>query len=253
MNKLIFTIGFVFIISVAGLGQDNGNANILLDSGMTIEGQLQNTLDVQKAKPGDRVVLRTTKAIKENGKTTVPKGSKLIGRVTEVEKRSKANNGSRLGLLFDRLESGDLTSDINATIVSVTNVAASGRINDSSDADLFGSSNASGRGSGSASSAGGLLGGTGSATGGLLGGVTNTIGSTVNSGLHTAGNVVGSAGMVENASTSSVIRTVNGIQMSNQVNGSARSGTTLVVPGRNLKLEKGTVIQLQLTNEVRAQ
>ena len=253
MNKLIFTIGFAFIFSVAGLGQDNGNTNILLDSGTTIEGQLQSTLDVQKAKPGDRVVLKTTKAIKENGKTVLPKGSKMIGRVTDVEKKSKANGGSRLGLLFDRLESGNLTSDINATIVSVTNVAARGNVNDSTDAGLFGSSGTSARGSSSASSGGGLLGGTGSTAGGLLGGVTNTVGSTVNSSVQTVGNVAGSAGTAVNASTGSVVRTVNSIQISNQVSGSARSGTTLTVPGRNLKLEKGTEIRLQLTNEVRAQ
>jgi hypothetical protein len=251
MIKLVITIGTALILSVAVMGQEKGNEKIILNSGATVEGQLQSTLDVKKAKPGDRVVLKTTKAIKENGQTVVPKGSKLIGRVTEVEKRSKTSNGSRLGLLFDRLESGNLNSEISATIVSVTNVAAGGRVNDSAGADLFGSSSASARGTSSASSGGGLLGSTAQATGGLIGGVTNTVGSTVNTGIQTVGNVAGTAGTVVNSST--LVRTVNGIQISNSVNGSAQSGTVLEVPGRDLKLEKGTAIHLQLSSEVRRQ
>jgi hypothetical protein len=232
MIKLVITIGTALILSVAVMGQEKGNEKIILNSGATVEGQLQSTLDVKKAKPGDRVVLKTTKAIKENGQTVVPKGSKLIGRVTEVEKRSKTSNGSRLGLLFDRLESGNLNSD-------------------SAGADLFGSSSASARGTSSASSGGGLLGSTAQATGGLIGGVTNTVGSTVNTGIQTVGNVAGTAGTVVNSST--LVRTVNGIQISNSVNGSAQSGTVLEVPGRDLKLEKGTAIHLQLSSEVRRQ
>jgi hypothetical protein len=251
MNKLILSIGSAFILSVACLGQDNGNTNIFAGSDIIIEGQLQNTLDVQKAKPGDRVVLKTTKAITEDGKAVVPKGAKLIGRVTEVEKKSKTNDGSRLSLLFERLESGDLTSSINATIVSVTNVAASGNVSDSANADLFGSSNASARSSSSAG--GGLLGGTGTAAGGLVGGVTNAVGSTVNSGIQTVSGVAGSAGTAVNSSAGSAIRTVNGIQISNNASGSAQSGTTLAAPGRDLKLEKGASIQLQVNNEVRGQ
>ncbi len=251
MNKLIFTVGIVLTLSIGAFGQGEkhrvsskgqGNAGVLLDSGTTIEGQLQGALDVQKARSGDQVILKTTRAIKDEGRTVVPKGSKLIGRVTEVQPKTKENNASRIGILFDRLEGRALTSDISASIISVTNAGAAGRINDTADTGLMGSSTNSARGSARTTSGGGLL-----------GGVTNTVGSTLNSGVQTIGNVAGSAGQVVDSTTSSVGRTVNGIHISNSVQGSAQSGTTLATPGKNLKLEKGTMIQLQLNSEVRKQ
>ena len=88
---------------------------INLQSGTQLAAQLQNTLDVRKAKVGDQVVLKTTEAIKSNGRTVVNKGARLIGHVTEVSQKSSANNASSIGLVFDRLESGSLETPISAT------------------------------------------------------------------------------------------------------------------------------------------
>ena len=83
-----------------------GNKSISLDSGTRLAGELQSTIDARKAKVGDQVVLRTTQAIKSQGRTVVSKGSRLIGHVTEVTQQSESNGESRVGLLFDRLEGG---------------------------------------------------------------------------------------------------------------------------------------------------
>src|ERR1700692_435927 len=60
------------------------NKSINLDSGTRLAGELQSTIDARKAKVGDQVVLKTTQAIKSQGRTVVGKGSRLIGHVTEV-------------------------------------------------------------------------------------------------------------------------------------------------------------------------
>lgn len=240
------------MISSAALAQEQdrkasaaagGKADIsaVLEDGARLEGELQSALDVRKAAVGDKVVLKTTRAIKENGQTLVPKGSRLIGHVTEVQRRSKENNASRLGLVFDRLESGDLSSEINASITSITRAAAAGNTG-AAEADIFGSSNASARGSGPASS-----GGT------LLGGVTSTVSTALNTGVQTVGGVAGTAGHTLGSSVDSATKTINGIQISNAINGSAHSGSTLEAAGRDLRLEKGTAIQLQVNGSVRGQ
>src|ERR1041385_2803058 len=53
--------------------------------------QLQSALDARHARVGDRVIFKTTEAIKQNGKVVVPKGAQLVGRVTEVQQQTKAN------------------------------------------------------------------------------------------------------------------------------------------------------------------
>ena len=159
-----------------------------LNAGTMLEAQLQSTLDVEKSKPGDSVVLKTTKSIKQNGETIVPKGTSLIGHVTDVQRRTKDNTNSRIGLLFDRLQGQDLSSPITASIVSITNVQTAANVaDDMLSSDITGSSSTSARSSG------------GSAAGGLLGGVTNTVGgvtNTVGGVTNTATQTLGSLGIV---------------------------------------------------------
>lgn len=221
-----------------------GKGPLSLDSGTRIEGQLQNAVDVKKARVGDEVILKTTKAIKQNGQTVVPKGAKLLGRVTEVAKRTKENGTSRLGMVFDRIQGGDLSAPINASIVSVTNAVASTRVADAADADVFGSSSTSTRASGSPS--------TGS-SGGLLGGVTNTVGGVLNTTTQTVGGVTNSAGSTVGSTAGAVGRTVNGIGISNSAgaSGSAQTNSTLSAANRDIRLEKGATIQLELNSSVR--
>jgi hypothetical protein len=222
--------------------------SIQLDSGTRFAGELQNTIDVRKAKVGDQVLLKTTQAVKSGGRTVVGKGSKLIGHVTEVAQKDKGNGESRVGILFDRLEQGSLAMPISATISSITSVGASTRSNND---DLFDSS-----GGGSASSAssarssasnnnGGLLGGTVNSTvstvGNVVGSTTSAVGSTVNSTASAAGNTAGGVG-----------RSLGGIQISESSNTSVEGSSVLSLQGGNLRLEKGTNFNLVLTQSARA-
>jgi hypothetical protein len=69
-----------------------------IQSGTRLAAELQNTVDVRKAKIGDEVILKTTQAIKSEGRTVVNKGARLLGRVTEVGQRTKASGESRIGI-----------------------------------------------------------------------------------------------------------------------------------------------------------
>jgi hypothetical protein len=245
MKKLICSSIVILTVGIIGFGQRasgsqnaNGNASaragrnsgeISLAEGTQISGELQKTLDVKNARPGDQVLLKTTRDIKQNGHTVVQKGATLVGHVTDVAQRSKQNNQSRLGILFDRVQGHGLDMPINASIVSVTHAAAHAMPGDLGDADVMGSSSSSGSvsRSGRSSGGGGLLGG--GSGGGLLNGVGNTVGGVTNTVGSTAGGIVNTAGRTVGGVTNGVASGTNGISIlgSGSTNASAGNGSIL--------------------------
>lgn len=226
--------------------------SINLESGARLAGELQNTIDVRKAKVGDQVLLKTTQTIKSGGRTVVGKGSRLVGRVTEVTQKSKGNGESRVGILFDRLEQGSLEVPITATISSITSGRASARANDGgsfgSDMSGSGSARSTASANSSSSSNGGLLGGVGgvvnstaSTVGGVVGGTTSAVGTTVDSTTNTVGDTATGVG-----------RSLGGIQISQSSDTSVEGSSVLSLQGGNLRLEKGTNFNLVLTQSASA-
>jgi hypothetical protein len=218
-----------------------------IESGTQVAAQLQNTLDARKARVGDRVVLKTTEAIKSNGQTVVSKGANLVGHVTEVQQRTKANGESRIGLVFDRLEKGSLETPISATISSITQART--RTQSSND-DLFSSdigassrSNASANRQTRSSSDGGLLGGVGSTVGGVLNTTTSTVGTVASNTTTAVGSTVGAAGNT----TSGVTGSLGGLRIAQSSSASADGGALLSLQGSNLRLEQGTSFHLVLS------
>jgi hypothetical protein len=76
--------------------------------GSVIPVQLTKTVDAKKAKTGDEVVAKVTMDMKtQSGDVLVPKDTKVIGHVTEAQKRDKDQKQSELGLAFDRAVTKD--------------------------------------------------------------------------------------------------------------------------------------------------
>jgi len=271
MMKVIFSSLTIAILAIAGFSQRAGssqNANssasatagrnsgdISLAEGTRIDGELQKTLDVRNARPGDQVLLKTTRDIKQNGHTVIQKGSTLAGRVTDVAQRSKQNGQSRLGILFDRVQGHGIDMPITASIVSVTNAAAHASAMDLGDADIMGSSSSSGgiassRSSRSSSGGGGLLGGVGN----TVGGVTNTTGGVLNTTTQTVGGVTNTAGRTVGGATNGVASGANGISILNSgsTNASAGNGSILASSTQNIRLDKGSMIGVQLDSSTSA-
>ncbi len=259
MKRVIFCglLGLVF--SAAGFAQTGGttsgqgsansgtsvskqNGALTIASGTEIAGELQNSLNVEKAKVGDEVVLKTKKAIKQNGEVVVDKGAKLIGRVTQVKERAKGETMSRIGVLFDTLKHGDMTMPVQASIVSVVNVAARAA---TGDADIWADGNAATRTStsSSSSSSGGLLGGVASTAGGVVNTATSTVGGVANAATNTVGGVANTA--------SSTDGSIGRIQVAQSTDASASGGSTLSLNGGNLKLEKGTTFNVALSSSAK--
>jgi hypothetical protein len=266
MRKVFWALGFSLVINVSGPAQTNKKSpetgdrptdqstsksdkvrgksvsksktssalkSAELSTVTNIDAQLQNTIDVRRARIGDEVVLRTSRAIKQNGQTIVSKGAMLIGRVTDVARRVKGNAASSLGIVIDRLQNGELATPITASILAITDNRASAEMTEPIDAGISGSSMGTARAS------------SGNNPGGLLGGVTGTVGGVVGTTQQTVGGLAGTAINTVNGTTQMTGRTLNGITVSQSASGSASGTTVLSSPNKDIRLEKGLMFHLQ--------
>lgn len=230
--------------TTASVSQAGQTLNI--QSGTRLAAELQNSIDVRKSKVGDEVVLSTSQAIKSDGRIVVDKGARLIGRVTDVERKSKANGGSRIGLRFDRLSTGSLELPISVTINSITQGGAHTRQNDQDmiSADANATSSTSSR-STSSSQGGGLISGVVNTT-------TSTVGSVVNATAGAVGAAVDATGRVVSNATGGSGSSLGRIQIAESTSTSAEGGAVLSLRGENLRLEKGTNFNLMINQSASA-
>ena len=106
--------------------QKQSSSGLKIAPGSVIPVQLSKTVDAKKAKTGDEVVATVTQDMKTNsGDVLVPKDTKVIGHVTEVQSRNKEQKQSELGIAFDHaVVKGDqmqLPMSIQAVIAPPSN------------------------------------------------------------------------------------------------------------------------------------
>src|SRR6266853_6269402 len=177
-----------------------------LQTGSTVHAELVKPLDAHKNRVGDEVVAKTTHDVKSEGHVIVPKGSKLIGHVTEVKAYSKDQATSELGIAFDHavLKNG-------TEMPLALGIQAIGRRQASAAAmqdEPVMTGGGSAMGSSSARPAGGgMVGGVRS----TAGGVVNTAGSTAGTAVNTAGAAGGTAGAAGGAVSGSLSSTSQGV------------------------------------------
>lgn len=92
-----------------------------------VAGELVNNLDTKSAKTGDSVIVKTTeKATTANG-VEIPKGSKIMGHVTDVEAKGASGENSRVTIQFDQAEiKGGQNLPIRSVIQSVAPAGTGG-------------------------------------------------------------------------------------------------------------------------------
>lgn len=95
-------------------------------AGSVIPVQLTKTVDAKKAKAGEEVDVKVTEDMKtRNGEILIPKDTRIVGHVTQVQARNKEQHESQLGITFDRavMKDGDsltLPASIQAVIAPPT-------------------------------------------------------------------------------------------------------------------------------------
>jgi hypothetical protein len=71
-------------------------------SKQAVLSELMTNVDSKKSKAGDRVTAKTMNPLKLNDGTLLPKGTVLLGRVTQAQ--PKSGGGATLAILFDQVE-----------------------------------------------------------------------------------------------------------------------------------------------------
>jgi hypothetical protein len=146
MLKTALSLGLVLAISGAAAAQNSGSKasgnvtgntsamaskgdkSVSFANGTNVAAELQNSLNVQRAKVGDEVILKAKNAVKQNGQTVIEKGSMLKGRVTDVQQRAKGMAFSKVGVLFDTLVQNGRSIPISAMITSVMRTTANASV-----------------------------------------------------------------------------------------------------------------------------
>jgi hypothetical protein len=263
MKKLVPAIALIVAVAAVAVGQNaqtrgSATANsdtsvrkqgrqVELQSGTQLAAQLENTLDAKRAKAGDRVVLKTVQAVKQNGQVVVPKGAQLVGHVTDVQQQTKSNAESSIGVVIDRLRTGSTETPITASILSITQTRSNTQAsnNDLFESDTMAQSSSSARSSSAqGSSSGGLLGGVGNTVGGVVNTTTSTVGSTTNA----VGNTVGATTSAAGNTTGNLTGSLRGLQITQSTDASVQGGSTMSLTGRNLRLESGTTFNLAVSS-----
>lgn len=145
---------------------------------------LERSVDARRAKPGDEVTAKTNEAFTTESGMTIPRGTKLMGRVTEARPHARgegsAESASQLGLVFDKAVMKDGREvPMQATIQAVAagQSQAQGELGSAShDAGTFGTSRAAGSAGGGLGGALGGLGGSAGAVGGAAGSAGTAVG-----------------------------------------------------------------------------
>jgi len=87
-----------------------------LAAGTALLAELNSGLDSKKLKAGDAITAHTTEALKSaDGRTIMPRGTKVQGHVTQAEARNKGGNASTLGIQFDKAtlkDGGEIALDV---------------------------------------------------------------------------------------------------------------------------------------------
>src|SRR5712692_3937186 len=211
-----------------------------LQAGSAVQAELVKPVDAKKNKVGDEVVAKTTHDVKSEGHVVIPKGSKLIGHVTEVKAHSKEQAASELGIAFDHaiLKNGTempLALGIQAIGRSQTSAAAM-----TDDSMTTGGAGAMGSSGARASGGGGMLGGARS----TAGTVVNTAGSTAGGVANTAGSAGGAVSGPLSASSQGVVG-LPGLSLATQTSTSTNA-SVISSQGSNVHLDSGTEMILRV-------
>ncbi len=254
----------------ASASANAGGQSASLQSGTTFEAELSKSVEAKKCKPGDRVEAKATKDVKSSadGQVVVPKGSKILGRVTEAKARGEGQAESSLGIVFEKAVTKDgreipLNVLIQAVAASHSALAAESAAHDTM---AMTSATGSAAGSGRASGGGGLVGGVTStagtavgATTGAVGGVGQTAGATLGATTQTAAGVTGAVGGVGGLDTmgnftsnSSGVLGLRGLALQSESAGSA-SGSVISSSTQNVRLDSGTRFLLRAVGTSQAQ
>ena len=236
--------------SAAGTGSAHaGDSSAALASGSAVNAVLAAPVHSGKSKPGDPVSARTTQATQTESGAQIPKGSTLIGHVTEAHARGGGIADSAVGIAFDKAVTRDGREvplrNVGIQAVAASESAVSGSVMDGGAmaggaGSLGGAANRGGGVVGRAAGVGGATVGTGLGAVGGAGSVTGNAGTALRGSANAVGGL-NAGGML--TSNSSGVFGLDGLNLGRAAAGSA-GGTLLTSSTGAVRLDRGTRLLL---------
>lgn len=242
----------------------SGRASASAAQASNVSAELTRKIDSKDARVGDTVEGKTTSSAKLADGTKLPKGTRLVGHITEVSRKSDAQKTSRLAFGFDHAVMRDGSEvPIHATLMSLSAPApaAGADAGFADDTALGGGGAVGGRGGVRGGGSSLLSGGTSAVRGGggVAGGAVNSLGATTsNAGAATTGTLASTAhagtqglGATTDAAVASganaeriPVGNLRGVSFYNATGASA--STTLESTGKNIHLDSGSQMTLSV-------
>ena len=217
-----------------------------LQSGTTVQAELTKPVDARRNKPGDEVTAKTTQDVKSDGKVVLPKGSKIVGKVTQAQARSKGKNESQLGIVFDHAILRDGTPlPVSFAIQAISSSQAEASAAMGDDFPTMEGSTGSVRTASSPGSGRGLVGGVASSAGGVVTTADSAAGAT----LHTSNAASTSiAGGLTPTSRGAV--GMPGLTLSPVASSTTTAGSVISSSNSNVRLASGTRMLLRVGRQM---
>ena len=88
-----------------GTGRANAQPNAITDRYLTtVQADLNGSLDTKKAAVGQQVTVTTRQETRLADDTELPKGTRLVGHITQVQAQDEQHVGAMVAILFDHAE-----------------------------------------------------------------------------------------------------------------------------------------------------
>ena len=247
---VLFGVGTVAQTQTSGQTNPAANAEggATLASGTAINAELSSSVDSKKAKPGDTVKAKVTEPATSNGQTVLPKGTQLLGHVTEASARAKGGNESALGIKFDKavLKSGEEVP-LNVSVQALASEPAGTTSNGPGYVGPAGGPGSGGGMPGTGMSGGGMSGGSARGSTGAPSSAPNPGGSTGyptstvdNTGRPTANTGGANGGLDASGHLAPNSRGVYGLEGLTLNTPTPEKGSVIVSTGKNVHLDSGT-------------
>lgn len=240
-----------------GTAQATSSTAAAAHAGAVVPVELSKAIDSKKAKVGDEVTGKVITDVRSGGAVAIPRGSKLLGKVTEASARGKGDTTSSLGIVFDRavLKNGttlNLVSTIQAVIAPPETQSMP-----MSDASSSGAGGAGmeapdgGRSGGSSSGTGSTAGAIGNTAGSAVGAVGRTVDSATQTADLGANTHVGANSPVVTAQTTGVVG-IKGLELNAGTSADA-TGSVFSTSSKSVKLENGTRLLVNVSAASKAE
>ncbi len=230
-------------------------------AGTKISAVLVSRIDARTAKPGEKVVARVTKNVKQNGRTVIRKGDEIVGHVLAVL-AGTYKTGSKVKVGFSQLVSGSTAAQLNTVLAQVVSLPGT-RVRPDQN-DLEGPLSPMGLPGRRTNIPSGLQDpempapASGGGVSGSIGGSVGTLGQTVDASVR--GPVGGAASTIGNINPDgntpvSLSTPLEELHVSPDLPGENQTGASSVLSSRhgNLRLDAGTHVQFRVAAEARAQ